>query len=119
MNTPPLAILAYQYKREVEKVSDVIDLLFFNACGYDRTKLPANICQMIDLYTNLFKERILKWIKGIGHPNIPSVRDATVAEDDFQKECANPLLRAKALLKAVTEFSTLPPTNQCISVSRV
>ena len=112
MNTPPSAILAYQYKREVEKVSDVIDLLFFNAWGYDRTKLPANICQMIDLYTNL-------WIKGIGHPNIPSVRGATVAEDDFQKECANPLLRAKALLKAVTEFSTLPPTNQCISVSNV
>ena len=55
----------------------------------------------------------------IGHPNIPSVQGATVAEDDFQKESANPLLRAKALLKAVTEFSTLPPTNQCISVSNV
>ena len=95
----------------------MIDLLFFNARGYDRTKLPTNICQMIDLYTNLFKERILKWIKGIGHPNIPSVRGATVAEDDFQKERANPLLRA--LLKAVTEYSTLPPTNQCISVSNV
>ena len=119
MNTPPSAILAYQYKREVEKVSDVIDLLFFNARGYDRTKLPTNICQMIDLYTNLFKESILKWTRGVGHPNIPSVQGSTVAEDDFQKECANPLLRAKALLKAVTEFSTLPPTNQCISVSNV
>lgn len=98
-------------------MKDVIDLLYFQAIGFDRTNLTPVISETIDLYTFLLKDQVIQWIKGSGHPNLSTVRGATVTEEEYLTEISNPLLRAKALLKAVTEFSTLPPGFQSITVS--
>jgi hypothetical protein len=85
----------------IRRVSSVMDV---------RTKLQflttGASSEIADLLYGVFQYRLIRWIKGKGHPI--KLRGTYILESVFDAECGDALVRARLLLRAVSDSELLP-----------
>jgi hypothetical protein len=84
--------------RRVTNSSQVIERLKFQTTDPD-----GSIRDM--LLRQSFQLRLVRWLRGVGH--LPGLRGSHLTEDVFEAEKADPLIRGKLFLKAVTDSDLL------------
>lgn len=87
--------------RQVRDVDDIIEHLFMRVNTSDVTAPPS-----AELTMKLFKSRLARYLKGIGHP--VQHRGSLINEDIWYKEENNPFIRSQLLLLATTESDLVP-----------
>jgi len=92
-------IFAATSNRRVTDPTQVIDKLEF-------VTADRNFTDLYMLMRRCFRLRLMRWLYGRGHPL--SLKGTCVPEDVFESEREDPLVRARLLLKAVTDSDLLP-----------
>jgi len=91
-------LLAAMSNRRVTHPDQVIDRLIFQTTDSDVSDTDVALREN-------FQSRLIRWLCGIGHPL--ELRGTYIPEDVFEREKTDRLVRAKLLLRAVTDSDLL------------
>lgn len=101
----PFVVVQTLYSRAVKSPHDVARLVTYSSALESTAASPADR-KIEELYKDMFECRLLHWLHGPGHPNHHLLRDAMQLDDNSRGDPTT--LRARLLLKAVTESEELP-----------
>ncbi|TFY54611.1 hypothetical protein EVJ58_g8761 [Rhodofomes roseus] len=100
----PFVVVQTLYSRTIKSPQDVARLMTYAPSMLESLASTPAERKIQELYEDMFECRLLRWLYGQGHPDHSMLRDAPVVLD-----CSDPTtLRARLLLKAVTESEELP-----------
>lgn len=101
------------YSLVLKEVEDLINIIKFPSL---KEPSSANDNRGMQLYfESLFKDFLLRYLRGTGHPDVPGVREQ-ITDDEFVSRTADKLFRAQLFMR-VASGSELVKTDPSWGIS--